>query len=54
MITGIHNENTIEQYRDNGRHLGRLLYQGRWFDTIAVGARSALCSPIGQQKSCRR
>ena len=32
LITGIHNEDTIEQYRANGRRLGRLLYQGRWFD----------------------
>ena len=32
LVTGIHNEDTIEQYRDNGRRLGRLLYQGRWFD----------------------
>jgi len=32
LITGIHNEDTIEQYRDSGRRLGRLLYQGRWFD----------------------
>ena len=32
LVTGIHNEDTIEQYRDQGRRLGRLLYQGRWFD----------------------
>jgi len=32
LVTGIHNEDTIEQYRNNGRRLGRLLYQGRWFD----------------------
>jgi argininosuccinate synthase len=32
LVTGIHNEDTIEQYRINGRKLGRLLYQGRWFD----------------------
>ncbi len=32
LVTGIHNEDTIEQYRDMGRRLGRLLYQGRWFD----------------------
>jgi argininosuccinate synthase len=32
LVTGIHNEDTIEQYRVNGRRLGRLLYQGRWFD----------------------
>jgi argininosuccinate synthase len=36
LITGIHNEDTIEQYRDNGRRLGRLLYQGRWFDSQAM------------------
>ena len=36
LITGIHNEDTIEQYRDNGRKLGRLLYQGRWFDPQAI------------------
>ncbi|MCY7314853.1 MAG: argininosuccinate synthase [Rubrivivax sp.] len=32
LVTGIHNEDTIEQYRGNGRKLGRYLYQGRWFD----------------------
>jgi argininosuccinate synthase len=32
LVTGIHNEDTLEQYRNNGRRLGRLLYQGRWFD----------------------
>jgi argininosuccinate synthase len=36
LITGIHNEDTIEQYRDSGRRLGRLLYQGRWFDSQAM------------------
>jgi argininosuccinate synthase len=36
LITGIHNEDTIAQYRDNGRQLGRLLYQGRWFDPQAM------------------
>ena len=36
LVTGIHNEDTIEQYRDNGRKLGRLLYQGRWFDPQAI------------------
>ena len=32
LVSGIHNEDTIEQYRINGLRLGRLLYQGRWFD----------------------
>ena len=36
LVTGIHNEDTIEQYRDSGRKLGRLLYQGRWFDSQAI------------------
>jgi argininosuccinate synthase len=40
LLTGIHNEDTIEQYRDNGRRLGRLLYQGRWFDPQAMMLRN--------------
>ena len=36
LVSGIHNEDTIEQYRDHGRRLGRLLYQGRWFDPQAM------------------
>jgi argininosuccinate synthase len=36
LLTGIHNEDTIEQYRINGLKLGRLLYQGRWFDPQAL------------------
>jgi argininosuccinate synthase len=41
LVTGIHNEDTIEQYRDNGRKLGRLLYQGRWFDPQAIMLRES-------------
>jgi argininosuccinate synthase len=41
LITGIHNEDTIEQYRDHGRKLGRLLYQGRWFDSQAIMLRES-------------
>ena len=36
LVSGIHNEDTIEQYRINGLRLGRLLYQGRWFDSQAL------------------
>jgi argininosuccinate synthase len=36
LLTGIHNEDTLEQYRVNGLRLGRLLYQGRWFDPQAM------------------
>lgn len=41
LVTGIHNEDTIEQYRENGRKLGRLLYQGRWFDPQSIMLREA-------------
>src|SRR6478609_2722332 len=42
LVTGIHNEDTIDQYRDSGRKLGRLLYQGRWFDPQAIMLRESL------------
>jgi argininosuccinate synthase len=41
LITGIHNEDTIEEYRENGRKLGRLLYQGRWFDPQSLMRRES-------------
>jgi argininosuccinate synthase len=42
LITGIHNEGTIEQYHSMGRRLGRLLYEGRWFDPQAMMLRETL------------
>ncbi|BDI07187.1 argininosuccinate synthase [Sphaerotilus microaerophilus] len=36
LVTGIHNEDTLGQYRANGRVLGKLLYHGRWFDSQAM------------------
>jgi len=41
LVTGIHNEDTIEQYRANGRKLGRLLYQGRWLDSQSLMLRDS-------------
>src|SRR5882757_881795 len=41
LITGIHNEDTIEEYRESGRKLGRWLYQGRWFDPQAMKLRES-------------
>ncbi len=41
MVTGIHNEDTIETYRANGRKLGRLLYQGRWLDSQSLMLRDS-------------
>jgi argininosuccinate synthase len=48
LVTGIHNEDTIEQYRDNGRRLGRLLYQGRWFDPQAMMLRETAQRWVGR------
>jgi argininosuccinate synthase len=42
LVTGIHNEATLEQYRDMGRRLGRLLYEGRWFDPQSLMLRETL------------
>ena len=48
LLTGIHNEDTIEQYRDSGRRLGRLLYQGRWFDPQALMLRDQAQRFVGR------
>jgi argininosuccinate synthase len=42
LVTAIHNEDTVDQYRSMGRRLGRLLYEGRWFDPQALMLREAL------------
>src|ERR1700740_1579849 len=41
LVTGIHNEDTIEQYRENGRKLGCLLYQGRSYDPQSISLRES-------------
>ncbi len=47
LVTGIHNENSIENYRTMGRRLGRLLYEGRWFDPQSLMLREPLMRWIG-------
>ena len=42
LLTAIHNEATLETYATEGRKLGRLLYEGRWFDTQALMLRDSL------------
>ncbi len=42
LLTAIHNEATLETYADQGRRLGRLLYEGRWLDPQALMLRAAL------------
>jgi argininosuccinate synthase len=42
LLSAIHNEATLELYSEHGRRLGRLLYEGRWFDLQALMLRDAL------------
>ncbi|MEC8922359.1 MAG: argininosuccinate synthase [Actinomycetota bacterium] len=51
LLTAIHNENTIENYRDMGRRLGRLLYEGRWFDPQSLMLRDPLLKWVGSAVS---
>ena len=47
LVTAIHNESTIENYRMMGRRLGRLLYEGRWFDPQSLMLREPLLRWVG-------
>jgi argininosuccinate synthase len=47
LLNGIHNEDTIDNYRSMGRRLGKFLYQGRWFDTQALMLRDTLQKWVG-------
>ncbi|MGZ7011371.1 MAG: argininosuccinate synthase, partial [Ilumatobacteraceae bacterium] len=47
LVTAIHNESTIENYRTMGRRLGRLLYEGRWFDPQSLMLRESLLRWVG-------
>ena len=42
LVSAIHNDDSIEQYRSLGRRLGRLLYEGRWLDPQSLMLREAL------------
>jgi argininosuccinate synthase len=46
LLSAIHNENTLDQYSSLGRRLGRLLYEGRWYDPEARMLKHALCQGI--------
>jgi argininosuccinate synthase len=47
LLNAIHNEATLDEYRTGGRRLGRLLYEGRWFDPQALMLRQALANWVG-------
>lgn len=51
LLNGIHNEDTLDNYHMLGRRLGKLLYQGRWFDPQALMLRDSLQKWIGQSVS---
>jgi argininosuccinate synthase len=48
LLSGIHNEGTIDNYRTLGRKLGRLLYEGRWFDPQSLMLRDTLNKWVGR------
>ena len=47
LVSAIHNEGAVDNYRTMGRRLGRLLYEGRWFDPQAMMLRDSLTRWIG-------
>ena len=53
LVNAIHNEATIDEYRTAGRRLGRLLYEGRWFDPQALMLRQSLAE-LDRERRDRR
>jgi len=47
LLNAIHNEDTVAMYHTEGRRLGRLLYEGRWFDPQALMLRESLQRWVG-------
>src|ERR1700761_7842333 len=47
LVNAIHNEDTVASYHVEGRRLGRLLYEGRWFDPQAMMIRESLQRWVG-------
>ncbi|QFZ21249.1 argininosuccinate synthase [Saccharothrix syringae] len=47
LVNAIHNEDTLAAYHNEGRKLGRLLYEGRWLDPQALMIREALQRWVG-------
>src|SRR3984957_12212868 len=47
LVNAIHNEDTLANYHNEGRRLGRLLYEGRWLDPQALMLRESLPRWVG-------
>jgi argininosuccinate synthase len=48
LVTAVHNEGTLENYHNMGRKLGRLLYEGRWFDPQSLMLRESIQRWVGK------
>ena len=48
LVSAIHNEGTVDNYRTMGRKLGRLCYEGRWFDPQSLMLRDMLQKWVGR------
>lgn len=47
LVNAVHNEDTVAAYHNEGRRLGRLLYEGRWLDPQALMVRESLQRWVG-------
>ncbi|MDR0483117.1 MAG: argininosuccinate synthase [Cellulomonadaceae bacterium] len=47
LVNAVHNEDTIAQYHNEGRRLGRLMYEGRWLDPQSLMIRESLQRWVG-------
>jgi argininosuccinate synthase len=47
LVCAIHNEDSVAAYHNEGRKLGRLLYEGRWLDPQALMIRESLQRWVG-------
>ncbi len=47
LVNAIHNEDTLASYHNEGRKLGRLMYEGRWLDPQSLMLREALQRWVG-------
>ena len=47
LLNAIHNEDTVANYHNEGRKLGRLLYEGRWLDPQSLMLRESIQRWVG-------
>ncbi|GAB3652096.1 argininosuccinate synthase [Zhihengliuella somnathii] len=47
LLNAIHNEDTVATYHEQGRRLGRLMYEGRWLDPQSLMLRESIQRWVG-------